>query len=105
MRIKGVIDDGIEAKYIHASMKLTERLLGATLEETIKKSENTPLGADTILLDLREKLVGKYYCVEGNEIDGRIIATDIRPLRLEEEKQITGLDFKEAAQTKIAEGV
>jgi len=105
MRIKGVVDDGIEAKYIHASMKLTEKLLGATMEQTIKKSENTPLGAEAILIDLREKLVGKYYHVEGIEIDGRIIATDIRPLKVEDMKHITGLDFKEPAQTKITEGV
>jgi replication factor A1 len=105
MRIKGVIDDGIESRYIHASMKLTEKLLGATLEQTIKKAENNPLGAETILIDLREKIVGKYYHVEGNEIDGRIIASDIIPLKLEDMKQITGLDFKEPAQSKIAEGV
>jgi replication factor A1 len=105
MRIKGVIDDGINAKYIHASMKLTEKLLGVAMADAIKKAENNPLGPEAILIDLREKLVGKYYHVEGNEIDGRIIASDIRPLRVEEEKQITGLDFKEPAQTKIAEGV
>jgi replication factor A1 len=105
MRIKGVVDDGIGAKYIHTSLKLTEKLLGATLDQTIKKSENTPLGADSILQELREKLVGKYYRIEGNEIDGRIIASDIRPLTAEDMRQITGLDFKEAAQTKIAEGV
>lgn len=105
MRIKGVIDDGIDAKYIHASMKLTEKLLGTTMDAAIKIAENNPLGPEAILIDLREKLVGKYYRVEGNEIDGRIIATDIRPLKVEEEKQITGLDFKEPAQTKIAEGV
>jgi len=105
MRIKGVIDDGIDAKYIHAPMKLTEKLLDATMESTIKKAENNPLGPEAILIDLREKIVGKYYRLEGIEIDGRIIATDIRPLKVEEMKQITGLDFKEPSQTKITEGV
>jgi len=105
MRIKGVIDNGIDAKYIHASMKLTEKLLDTTMEKAIKLAENNPLGPEAILIDIREKLVGKYYRIEGNEIDGRIIATDIRPLKVEEMKQITGLDFKEPTQTKIAEGV
>lgn len=105
MRIKGIIDDGIESRYIHTSLKITEQLSGMTLKETIHKAENTPLGPDSILLDLREKLVGKYYRIEGSEIDGRIIISDIRPLKMEEMKQITGLDFKEAPQTKIADGV
>jgi replication factor A1 len=105
MRIKGVIDDGIESKYIHISLKLTEKLLGMTMDEAIKKSENTPLGAETILLDLREKLVGRYYHIEGSDMDGRIIVSDIRLLTLDEMKQITSLDFKEPSQTKIAESV
>lgn len=105
MRIKGVIDDGIDAKYIHISLKLTEQLLGMSLEDAIKKSENTPLGAETILLELREKLVGRYFRIEGNDMDGRIIVSDIKPLKLEDIKQVTGLDFKESPQTKITDGV
>jgi replication factor A1 len=105
MRIKGVIDDGNEAKYIHVSLKLTEELLGMTLTEAVKKAENNPLGADGILLELREKLVGKYYHIEGNDMDGRIIVSSMKPLKLEDMKQSTGLDFKESPQTKIADGV
>lgn len=105
MRIKGVIDDGVESKYIHVSAKLTEQLLETTLETAIKKAENTPLGADTILLELREKLVGRYFAIEGSDMDGRIIVSKITPLKLDEMKKITGLDFKESPQTKIADGV
>jgi replication factor A1 len=105
MRIKGVLDDGNEAKYIHVSAKLTEQLLGTTLEESIKKAESNPLGADGILLEIREKLVGKYYQVEGNDMDGRIIVSNIIPLKLEEMKKSTELDFKESPQTKISDGV
>ena len=105
LRIKGVADDGIDAKYIHISLKLTEQLLGMTLDEAVKKAENSPLGADEITANLREKLVGKYFHIEGSDMDGRIIVSDIKPLTLNEMKELTGLDFKESPQTKISEGV
>lgn len=105
MRIKGVIDDGIESKYIHISAKLTEQLLEMTLDAAIKKSENTPLGAESILLELREKLVGRYFYIEGSDMDGRIIVSKITPLNIDEMKKMTKLDFKESPQTKIADGV
>jgi len=105
LRIKGVVDDGVEAKYIHISAKLTSQLIEMTLEDAVKKAENTPLGADGILLEIRDKLVGRYYHIEGSDMDGRIIVSDIRPLSLTEMKTITGLDFKESPQTKISDGV
>jgi replication factor A1 len=105
LRIKGIIDDGIEAKYIHISAKLTAQIAEITLEDAIKKAENTPLGADGILLEIRDKLVGRYYHIEGMDMDGRIIVSNIRLLTLDEMKSITKLDFKESPQTKISDGV
>jgi len=101
MRIKGVIDDGVTAHYVHVPLKLTEQLLGLNLEQAIKKSEHEPLGIESIYHDLKAKVVGRYYHVEGNVINDRMIVSSIRPATVEEAKQITGVDFKLSPQTKL----
>lgn len=101
MRIKGVIDDGITAHYIHVPLKLTEQLLGYNLEQAIKKSEHDPLGLESIYHELKDKIVGRYYQVDGNVINDRMIVSDIRPATVEETKKITGIDFKASPQSKL----
>jgi len=101
MRIKGVIDDGVIAHYVHVPLKLTEQLLGLTLEQAIKKSEHEPLGIESIYHELKDKIVGRYYYVEGNVINDRIIVSGIRLATINEAKQITGVDFKISPQSKL----
>lgn len=101
MRIKGVIDDGLVAHYVHIPLQLTEKLLGRTLEEAIKKAEHEPLGLESVYLELKDKVVGRYYQVEGNVINDRMIVSSIRPATIDEVKAATGMDFKASPQTKL----
>lgn len=101
MRIKGVIDDGTMAHYVHIPLKLTEELLGMTLEQAIKKAEHEPLGIESIYHELKDKVVGRYYHIEGNVINDRMIASSVKPATIDDVKHITGLDFKVSPQTKL----
>lgn len=94
MRIRGILDNGYNAKDIYIPSKIVEELIGLTLEQVIKKAENTPLGPGQIFMDIQEKLIGKYYVVEGNDINDRIITTNVKLVTLDGMKLLTGIDFK-----------
>ena len=103
MRIKGVIDTGYDAKFIHIPLKQTEELIGMTLEQAIKKSEHDSLGVDAIYMEIKNKIVGKYFIVEGNEMNDRILVSGIKPATLEDMKKLTELDFKNSPQSTLGD--
>lgn len=100
MRIKGIIDNGYEAKNIYFPMKLVEEISGVTLAEAIKMAENNPLGRDSVEMLVREKTAGRYYIIEGNEINGRVVASSAKPMTLDDMKNYTGLDIT-VVQSKL----
>jgi len=103
MRIKGVIDTGYDAKFIHIPLKQSEELLGMTLDQAIKTSEHNPLGMESIYMEIKNKIVGKYYIVEGNEMNDRILVSGIKPATLEDMKKLTNLDFKNSPQSTLGD--
>jgi replication factor A1 len=103
MRVKGVIDTGYEAKFIHVPLKQTEELIGLTLEQAIKQSEHNPLGVESVYMDIKNKIVGKYYIIEGNEMNDRILVSSIKLATVDDMKKSTNLDFKVSPQSTLGD--
>jgi replication factor A1 len=100
MRIKGVIDDGITAYNVIMTLPTVEKLTGITLDKAIEISQNNPLGADEVFLQIRSKVIGRFFVVDGTKYPDRVFVQDCRPLEYDEYKKITGLS-PEHAQTSL----
>lgn len=64
LRIKGVIDNGNEVQEVIFDREMTELIGDLTLEDA-KESAKQALDTTVVDRDLREKLLGRYYKVEG----------------------------------------
>lgn len=100
MRIKGIIDDGTTAYNVIMTLPTVEKLTGITLDKAIETSQNNPLGADFVFLQIRSKVLGRYFVVTGTKYPDRVFVQDCNPLEYEQYKEVTGLK-PDHAQTSL----
>lgn len=71
LRIMGVLDDGRETKDILLGKELSESIWGHTMDEAMQMATSS-LDAGVVLDDMMNTLVGKYYKVEGGQMESMI---------------------------------
>ncbi|GAA0312012.1 replication factor A [Halarchaeum salinum] len=79
LRIKGVLDDGMDVHEIILNEEATTDLTGVTLEEA-KQQAMDALDTTVVADEMRETLLGKYYRVSGPTLGRYVLANDIEEL-------------------------
>ncbi len=69
MRVKSVIDDGTGSLTLILDARLTEELLGYSIEEA-KKMASDAISSEVVEENIREQFVGKMIAVNGNMSNG-----------------------------------
>ncbi|MFA7198033.1 MAG: nucleotide-binding protein [Methanoculleus sp.] len=90
LRLKAVLDDGIQAKNILMQREVVERLAGITLDEAVGIAETNPLGMDEIFYRIRNAVLGRYYTCTGGEFGGRLLVDSCTPTTFKPE-ELAGL--------------
>jgi len=90
LRIKGVIDDGVNSRDVILNRKLTEELTGITLAKA-KEIATESLDAGTVADEMGCKVIGHYFEVTGVQIDKNLIVETIKPFRVDVTNQINAL--------------
>ncbi len=73
LRIKGWLDDGEKTHSILLQRDAVEALTGMTLAAAQEVAENNPLGMDEVFLQMRDRVLGRYFSCKGREIDNRVL--------------------------------
>jgi replication factor A1 len=81
MRVKGVLDDGEKALNIHVPLRVIEEITGITLGEAIATAEKSPMGFEDILSSIKNKMLGRYFIIDGTEYPDRIYVSKMTPIR------------------------
>ncbi|AHF98495.1 replication protein A [Halostagnicola larsenii XH-48] len=79
LRIKGVVDDGIDAHEVIFDAEATESLTGISLEEG-KEMAMDALDTTVVADEIREKIIGTYYRIEGPTFGRYVLADDVEEL-------------------------
>jgi len=79
LRIKGVLDDGEEVTEVIFDQEATENLTGITLEEA-KDMAMDALDTSVVADEMREKILGRYYRVEGPTFGRYLLADEVETL-------------------------
>lgn len=79
LRIKGVVDDGIDAHEVIFDAEATESLTGISLEEG-KEMAMDALDTTVVADEIREKIIGTYYRIEGPTFGRYVLADDVKEL-------------------------
>ncbi len=79
LRIKTVVDDGIDAHEVIFDKDATEELTGISLEEA-KDMAMDALDTTVVADEIREKVVGTYYRIEGPTFGRYVLADDVTEL-------------------------
>ncbi|WP_254765879.1 replication factor A [Salinilacihabitans rarus] len=79
LRIKGVVDDGIDAHEVIFDAEATEALTGIGLEEA-KEMAMDALDTTVVADEIRAAVVGTYYRVEGPTFGRYVLADDVEEL-------------------------
>lgn len=90
LRIKGVIDDGVNSRDVILNRKLTEELTGITLDKA-REIAMESLDAGTVADEMGCKVIGHYFEVTGVQIDKNLIVETIKPFRVDVTNQINAL--------------
>lgn len=90
LRIKGVIDDGVNSQDVILNRKLTEELTGITLDKA-KEIAMESLDAGTVADEMGRKIIGLYFQITGVQIDKNLIVETIKPFRADVSNQIDAL--------------
>ena len=77
MRIKAVVDDGHKAHNVLIGRELTEEISGMTMDEAIDIGTSSPLGLDEVLVQLTERLCGRYVRCKGSMFDNRMMVRSV----------------------------
>ncbi len=77
MRIKAVVDDGKKAYNVLFGRELTEQVSGMTMDEAIDIGTSSPLGLDEVLVQLTERLCGRYVRCQGQMFDNRLMVKSV----------------------------
>ncbi|MFW5950107.1 MAG: replication factor A [archaeon] len=79
LRIKGVLDDGEEVTEVIFDQEATENLTGITLEAA-KDMAMDALDTSVVADEMREKILGRYYRVEGPTFGRYLLADEVETL-------------------------
>ncbi len=79
LRIKAVVDDGIDAHEVIFDKDATENLTGLSLEEA-KEMAMDALDTTIVADEIREDIVGTYYRIEGPTFGRYVLADDVEEL-------------------------
>ncbi|AFZ72521.1 hypothetical protein [Natronobacterium gregoryi] len=79
LRIKAVVDDGIDAHEVIFDKEATEELTGLNLEEA-KEMAMDALDTTIVADEIREDIVGTYYRIEGPTFGRYVLADDVEEL-------------------------
>lgn len=79
LRIKAVIDDGLIVQDALINREVTEQLTGITLDDA-RQMATQELNQEVVLEKMAEKLLGKYYVVNGPKLDRYILVEKVSPL-------------------------
>ena len=79
LRIKGVLDDGIETHETIFDQESTEELTGISLEEAQEMAMDA-LDTEVVVEEMRETVLGRYYRVSGPTLGRYVLANDIERL-------------------------
>jgi|AntDeeMinimDraft_4_1070355.scaffolds.fasta_scaffold04590_4 replication factor A1 len=75
LRIKAVIDNGLETQDLIFNREMTEQVMGFTLEEA-KQQAKDALDTDIVQDNIEDEIVGDYYKVKGTEFNQYLIVKD-----------------------------
>ncbi|WP_226005257.1 replication factor A [Natrinema salinisoli] len=79
LRIKAVVDDGIDAHEVIFDKDATEDLTGLSLEEA-KDMAMDALDTTVVADEIRDDIVGTYYRIEGPTFGRYVLADDVEEL-------------------------
>jgi ssDNA-binding replication factor A large subunit len=79
LRIKGVLDDGVEIHETIFNQESTEELTDITLEEAQQMAMDA-LDTEVVVEEMRETVLGRYYRVAGPTLGRYVLANDIERL-------------------------
>lgn len=79
LRIKAVIDDGLEVHEVIFDQDATEEITGITLEEA-KQQAMDALDTTVVADEIRADIVGQYYRVRGPTLGRYVLADDVEHL-------------------------
>ncbi|QGN07839.1 replication factor A [Halorhabdus sp. CBA1104] len=79
LRIKGVLDDGDDVTEVIFDQEATENLTGITLAEA-KDMAMDALDTSVVADEMREKILGRYYRVQGPTFGRYLLADDVAQL-------------------------
>ena len=79
LRIKGVLDDGVEIHETIFNQESTEELTGITLDEAQQMAMDA-LDTEVVVERMRETVLGRYYRVSGPTLGRYVLANDIERL-------------------------
>ncbi|MFQ3285925.1 MAG: ssDNA-binding replication factor A large subunit [Natronomonas sp.] len=79
LRIKGVLDDGVEIHETIFNRESTEELTGITLNEAQQMAMDA-LDTEVVVEEMRETVLGRYYRVSGPTLGRYVLANDIERL-------------------------
>ena len=74
LRIKGVLDDGVDTQDVLFDREATEAITGVDLE-TAKEMAKDALDTTVVAAELADRVLGRYYRIEGPTI-GRYVLVD-----------------------------
>jgi ssDNA-binding replication factor A large subunit len=79
LRIKAVVDDGIDAHEVICNKEATENLTGISLDEA-KDMAMDALDTTVVADEIRDLVVGTYYRIEGPTFGRYVLADDVEEL-------------------------
>ncbi|USZ71052.1 replication factor A [Natronosalvus halobius] len=79
LRIKGVVDDGLDAHEVIFDAEATEGLTGISLEEA-KDMAMDALDTTVVADEIRDRIVGTYYRIEGPTFGRYVLADEVEEL-------------------------
>ena len=80
LRIKGVVDDGLEVQEVIFDQDATEELTGITLEAAQEMAMDA-LDTEVVVEEMAETVLGRYYRVTGPSLGRYVLADDVETLQ------------------------
>ncbi len=79
LRIKGVLDDGVDVTEVIFDQEATESLTGITLDEAQEMAMDA-LDTSVVAEEMRRSLLGQYYRVRGPQLGRYVLADEAEPV-------------------------
>jgi len=79
LRIKGVVDDGLDAHEVIFDEEATESLTGITLDEA-KEMAMDALDTTVVADEIGDRVIGNYYRIEGPTFGRYVLSDDVEEL-------------------------